>query len=204
LCEFNESFPEHAVAIEPGDTSQILAALLNRRIDLGLSLEPQKEPQVEFHPLFIDELDFIVSPLHPWAQAGRIERSEIPRQNYILYNKQSVTFRVIEEYFRREHIVLNAIIELGSMEAIKELVKLGLGVSILARWIARADIKAGWLTALPLGRRKLQRRWGILHWRGKRLNLAEETFLGLCKGACAELNGPSLEAQPEPEAQIST
>jgi hypothetical protein len=37
--------------------------------------------------------------------------------------------------------------------------------------------------ALPLGRKKLQRRWGILHWRGKRLNLTEETFIGLCESA---------------------
>ena len=41
--------------------------------------------------------------------------------------------------------------------------------------------------ALPLGRRKLQRRWGVLHWRGKRLNLAEETFVGLCEAACLSL-----------------
>jgi DNA-binding transcriptional LysR family regulator len=69
------------------------------------------------------------------------------------------------------------------MEATKELVKLGLGVSILAPWIARKEIEAGSLVALPLGRRKLQRRWGILQWRGKRLTLAEETFIGLCKSA---------------------
>jgi DNA-binding transcriptional LysR family regulator len=71
------------------------------------------------------------------------------------------------------------------MEATKELVKLGLGVSILAPWIARKEIEDGSLVALPLGRRKLQRRWGILQWRGKRLTLAEETFIGLCKSACA-------------------
>jgi DNA-binding transcriptional LysR family regulator len=80
-------------------------------------------------------------------------------------------------------MVLNAVIELGSMEAIKELVKLGLGVSILAPWIARREIEEGALVALSLGRRKLERRWGILHWRGKRLNLAEETFIGLCESA---------------------
>jgi DNA-binding transcriptional LysR family regulator len=73
------------------------------------------------------------------------------------------------------------------MEAIKELVKLGLGASILAPWIARKEIEEGSLVALPLGRRKLERRWGILHWRGKRLNLAEETFVGLCDAACAPL-----------------
>jgi DNA-binding transcriptional LysR family regulator len=178
LREFKESFPEHAITIEPGDTPELLASLLDQRIDLALSLAASNEPQLEFHPLFTDELHFIVAALHPWAKAGRVERSEIPRQNYILYNKHSITFR----------LVLNTVIELGSMEATKELVKLGIGVSILAPWIAQKEIEEGSLVALPLGRRKLQRHWGILHWRGKRLNLAEETFIGLCESASAPLH----------------
>jgi DNA-binding transcriptional LysR family regulator len=187
LREFKESFPDHAITIEPGDTPELVAALLRQKIDLALSLEPEKEPQLEFHPLFIDELHFIVSALHPWVTTGRVERDDIPKQNYILYNKKSITFRIVEEYFRREQMVLNTVIELGSMEAIKELVKLGVGVSILAPWIAKKEIEEGSLIALPLGRRKLQRPWGIIHWRGKRLNLAEETFVGLCEAACAPL-----------------
>jgi len=187
LREFKESFPEHSITIEPGDTPELVASLLRQRIDLALSLEPAHEPQLEFHPLFTDDLQFIVAALHPWAQAGRVERSEIPRQNYITYRKHSVTFRLIEEYFRREQMVLNSVIELGSMEATKELVKLNIGISILARWIARKEIEDGSLISLSLGARKLQRRWGILKWRGKRLNLAEETFIGLCESAAVPL-----------------
>ncbi len=189
LREFKESFPDHAITIEPGDTPEIVAALLNQRIDLALSLA-SNEPQLEFHPLFTDELHFILAALHPWAKAGRVERAEIPRQNYILYNKRSITFRLIEDYFRREEMVLNTVIEVGSMEATKELVKLGIGVSILAPWIAQKEIEEGSLVALPLGRKKLQRRWGILYWRGRRLSLAEETFIGLCESACASLRIP--------------
>jgi DNA-binding transcriptional LysR family regulator len=183
LREFKESFPEHVITIEAGDTPELVNSLLRHKIDLALSLEADREPRLDFHSLFNDELHFIVGAMHPWAQARRVERSAIPRQNYILYSKHSVTFRIVEEYFRREQMTLNTVIELGSMEATKEFVKLGLGVSILAPWIARKEIEDGSIVALPLGRRKLQRRWGILHWRGKRLNLAEETFMGLCQSA---------------------
>jgi len=186
LREFKKSFPDHAITIEPGETPELVTALLNQRIDLALSLT-SNEPQLEVHPLFTDELHFIVSALHPWVKAGRVERMEIPRQNYILYNKHSSTFRLIEDYFRREQMVLNTVIEVGSMEATKELVKLGIGVSILAPWIAQKEIEEGSLVALPLGRRKLQCHWGILHWRGKRLNLVEETFIGLCESASIPL-----------------
>ncbi len=84
---------------------------------------------------------------------------------------------------------MNTVIEMGSMEATKELVKLGVGVSILAPWIAQKELEEGSLVVLPLGRRKLQRQWGILHWRGKRLSLAEETFVGLCESATMGLRG---------------
>jgi DNA-binding transcriptional LysR family regulator len=187
LREFKESFPEHAITIEPGDTQELVALLLRHRIDLALTLEPEKEPQLDLHPLFSDELRFIVGPMHPWAKTGRVERSEIPRQNYVLYNKRSVTFRLIDNYFRAEQMTLNTVIELGSMEATKELIKLGMGVSILAPWIARKEIETGSVVALPLGRRRLVRRWGIQHYRGKRMNLAEETFIGLCEAACEPL-----------------
>jgi DNA-binding transcriptional LysR family regulator len=187
LREFKESFPEHSISLETGDTPELVPSLLQHRIDLALSLEVEREPRLEFHPLFTDELHFIVSALHPWARAGKVERSEIARENHILYSKRSLTFGLIENYFRQEDIILNTIIEVGSMEATKELVKLGLGISVLAPWITKKEIEEGSLISLPLGRRKLQRRWGILHWRGKRLNLAEETFIGLCESACATL-----------------
>ncbi len=191
MREFKESFPDHVVTIEPGDTPDLVSSLLRQRIDLALSLEPANEPQLEFHPLFTDELHFIVGAMHPWARTEHVERADIPRQNYILYSKNSITFRLIEQYFRREEMTLNTVMELGSMEATKELVKLGIGISILAPWIARKELEDGSLVALPLGRRKLERRWGILHWKGRRLSLAEETFVGLCDSACVPLRSRS-------------
>ncbi len=187
LREFKESFPACAISIEPGDTPEMIDALRAHRIDLAVNLEPRREEPLEFRPLFTDELLFLLSPLHPWARAGRVTRAEITSQHYILYGKGSYTFQMIEAYFREEQIVLHSLLDLGDMEAIKELVKLGLGVSILAPWIARKELEEKSLVALPLGKRKLKRRWGVLHWRARRLSLAEETFIGLCESVCARI-----------------
>src|SRR5215470_19222486 len=46
LREFKESFPEHAITIEPGDTPQLVTALLRHKVDLALALEPDREPQL--------------------------------------------------------------------------------------------------------------------------------------------------------------
>lgn len=198
LREFKESFPEYTITIESGDAPELIGALAQQRIDLALTLETHNQTQFECHPLFADNLEFLVSPLHPWAKSGKVERSEIPRQNYILYSKRSITFRLIEEYFRHEDMALNTVIELGSMEATKELVKLGIGASIVAPWIVRKEIQDGALVSLPLGRRKLERRWGILHSRGRHLNLAEETFIGLCESASVPLQEPGKMSVERP------
>ncbi|HEV7868252.1 MAG TPA: LysR family transcriptional regulator [Chthoniobacteraceae bacterium] len=187
LREFKESFPQCAISIEPGDTPEMIAALQAHRIDLAVNLEPHRNDRLDFRPLFTDELVFVVSPLHPWAKAKKVVRDQIARQQYILYGKGSYTFAMIEQYFRKEEIVLHSLLELGNMEAIKELVKLGLGVSILAPWTARKELEEGSLVTLPLGQRKLKRRWGVLHWQGRRLSLAEETFIGLCESVAERL-----------------
>ena len=188
LREFKESFPKCLIQIEPGDTATALELLENRRIDLALALEPRHLGELEFRPLFKDELRFLVSPIHPWAKAGRVDRSEITRQRYILYTRKSYMAEMIDEYFQQEAMVLPSSIELGNMEAIKELVKLGLGVSILAPWVAQKELAEGSLHALPLGQRKLDRTWGILHRKSEHLSLAHQTFIGLCSAVADNLS----------------
>ncbi len=186
LREFKDSFPNCTISIEPGDTPEMIEALRNHKIDLAVNLEPKRGEPLDFRPLFTDEMQFIVSPQHPWARAGKVERNEIARQNYIVYKRRSYTSEMIEEHFRTDDIVLFSQLDLGNMEAIKELVKLGIGISILAPWTAKKEIEAGTLVALPLGKRKLKRRWGILHWEGRRMSMVEETFIGLCKTVTEE------------------
>ena len=182
LREFRQSYPKCVIRIEPGDHSHQLDLLRGGHIDLAIILEPPPQSMAEFAfvPLFQDELRFVVAPLHPWAALGRVPRESIEAETLVLYNKASQTFRLVSEYFRDERIVLTNFIELGSMEAIKELVKIGIGAGILAPWIARAELDSGSLISLPLGARKLKRRWGIAHLKGRRLALGEETFVGLC------------------------
>ncbi len=191
LVTQKEKFPQCQVTVASADMSEAIELLHNGHADLVLSLEPGPEAGVEFIPLFSDELQFLVSAQHPWAVAGRVVREEIPTQPYILYSRSSYTSRLVEGYFRHEDMTLLKMMEVGSMSAIREMVGRGLGVSILAPWVAREDIASGKLVALPLGRRKLTRNWGVLHRRGRRLSMSEEEFVTLCRREGAQLVGGS-------------
>ncbi len=187
LREFKKMHPKCRITLEPGDTPALIEAVREQRLDLAITLAPQREPALEFQRLFADELMFIVPPQHPWVEAGGVARPEISRQSFILYSRTSHTFRAVENYFREEGIALNTAMELGSIDTIKELVKIGMGISVLATWIAREELKAGLLVALPLGRRKLRRDWGILHGKERTLSLVEAEFVRLCREAIITL-----------------
>ncbi len=196
LREFRESFPKCVIRIEPGDHQRQLELLRAGHVDLAFLLEPHSEisEDLTFVPLFEDELRFFVAPQHPWAQLQGVPTGALETETLILYNKASYTFQLVADYFKEEKVVLTNFIELGSMEAIKELVKLGLGAGVLAPWIARSELADGTLVSLPLGRRKLSRRWSVAHWKGRRLALAEEIFVGLCETVARNLGVAELRA----------
>ena len=189
LREFKQSFPQCVIRIEPGDGPEMIELLRSNKIDLALMLKPEKSGEVTFRPLFEDELRLLVAPMHAWAQKGKVPRDEIANETLILYNKGSYTFRMVIDYFQRDKITMTNFIELGSMEAIKELVKIGLGAGILAPWIARKELAEKSLISFPLGVRKLRRSWGVAYLRGRKLPLAEETFAGLCESVTENIMG---------------
>ncbi len=189
LTDFKNEFPNCHIVIEPGDTPELIDLLHEHQIDLAIALEPRHHEQLEYSELFADELNFVVGPDHPWADQGHSTRTEIPTQNYIFYSKNSYTFQMVGKYFSEDDMVLKTVMELGSMEAIKEMVKLGMGISVLAPWIVRRDIDEGSLVALPLGRRKLKRKWGIMHWRNRPLGYPEQAFIDMCRRATSDFAG---------------
>jgi len=188
IRQFQAKFPNCAVRIEPGDHGRQMELLRAGEVDLAIGVEvpgPASEG-LEYSPLFEDGLAFFLSPKHRWATLGSVPREAIPHETLILYERTSYSFRILSEYFREEKIILGNFIELGSMEAIKEMAKLGLGAAVLSPWVARDEVHAGELVALPLGRKKLRYRWAIAHWKGRRLAHAEEMFIKLCAAGTAE------------------
>jgi DNA-binding transcriptional LysR family regulator len=188
LREFRESFPGYSLSITPGDTPAITELLAEGTIDLAIMLRVDRRSNLRYHDLFTDDLGFLVSPLHPWAKAGRADRKELAAQHLVVYSRNSATFRMIERYFVRQQVPLRDWIELGSTEAIKELVKLGLGISITASWISRPEIKSRSLVWLPLPGMRLKRTWCVASQAAKELSVAEQTFIGLCKAVAADLD----------------
>ncbi|SKB04286.1 DNA-binding transcriptional regulator, LysR family [Prosthecobacter debontii] len=185
--EFKESFPQYEIRVLPGETPEIMEKLQDNQVDLAVTLGPPDTSQLVCQTIFEDELEFLVSPLHPWV-------SKVPKikdavtETFIVSSRSSLNFLMIQEYFLKQGVRLQHFIELGSSEAIKELAKLGLGIAVAARWIAQSEIAAGQLVPIRLPKAKLRRRWVTSFLKGRPLNLAERTFIGLCEEVGRRMN----------------
>ncbi len=181
LREFQLSFPQCEIRIEPGDTESILPLLEDGEIDLVVGLRLPKVTGYNYRKLFEDELSLVVSPSHPWAAKERLTREDIETQRFIVYGRSSYTFQLIARYFEKEGVTLRSPLELGSMEAIKELAKIGFGVGVVAPWVAASEFAQQTLVHRKIKKHRITREWGVYFSRGKTLTLAEETFAGICE-----------------------
>lgn len=181
LREFRGCFPGVRISVEAADSPEGLQMLEDNRVDIAFCIGMRASAPFDERPLFTDEMYFLVSPEHRWAKHGRAAAGELGEQDFLLYSKRSESFRLIMSHCAAVGEVPRRFIELGSMAAIKELAKINLGVAVLAPWVAAEEIEAGSLIALPMGRRKLKRRWRMAWLAGRRLSVNEETFVGLCE-----------------------
>jgi LysR family transcriptional regulator, low CO2-responsive transcriptional regulator len=194
LREFTRSFPNTLITVEAGDTPLALQLFEANRIDMALCIEPKQDKTFQFTRIFADELVFVVSPLHPWAQEGKVNRQGISREHFVLHNRTSYTFRLVEEYFQTEGITLNPAIEIGNIEGMKEVIRLGLGIGVLPLWVISRELVDGTLISFPLGKRKLKRIWGILHRHDRRLALPEKSFISIAKRILPPMTGAETQS----------
>jgi LysR family transcriptional regulator, low CO2-responsive transcriptional regulator len=181
LREFKRRYAQQQISVVLGDTPPTVERLIKGDLDVGVVVLPVARPDIETLDLFEDELAVIVYPGHPWAKRKRIDVVEIPKQQFIVYSKSSATFRIVEKFFQDEGIVLSSFIEAGDIEMVKELIKLELGVGIMAPWTAQKEIQSGSLVARRLTQRRIRRTWGLIHMTGRAWPPSHRVFSGLCR-----------------------
>jgi LysR family transcriptional regulator, low CO2-responsive transcriptional regulator len=187
--------------IQSGDTPHSLELLRANKIDLGFGITPETATDLELRPVFRDELMFVFSSSHPWSDRRVITREEIRAQQFITYQRSSVTAELIDDHFRQLDIAPNATMEVDSIGAITELLKLNLGVSILAPWTVEQELTRKILKMRPLGAKPLRRQWSVFSLAKRRMTLAEEDFCRLCRNQTSGMrldrgDVPSMKQPP--------
>ena len=121
-------------------------------------LGADKNLEIEFVPCFTDELRLITTRDHEWAKSESVDWTKVAGENFMLLdNRASYSFRMINDYLEQNGLKLTSFMEISSSDASKELIKLGLGVGVMADWLVANEVASGDLVSLPLGFGKLTR-----------------------------------------------
>lgn len=180
LREVKQSFPGCSILVKPDQGHANLERLRHDEVDIVLAVSMRDGTQdLEKVDWFSDELLVILPPFHPLAKKERLTALDIDHETVHIFGNDSQSDILIREFLGSNGVRPREFIEIGNIEAVKEMVKIGQGIAFLPVWVVQNEIREGSLIACPLEMDPLPRDWSI-YWTGRRLNLLEETFFGLC------------------------
>jgi DNA-binding transcriptional LysR family regulator len=164
LRELTVNYPDLEIIVTTGNSDEIIRAIDDNALDLALVTLPVRGDRLAVTPLLDDPLVAVLPPAS--ASPSRLRPGDFTGMPLILYERGGTTSRIISAWFARAGSAAKPVMELGSAEAIKRLIGVGLGRSILPELSVRAEAASGELVIRPLAP-ALTRTLGLVHRRDK-------------------------------------
>src|SRR5688572_2789472 len=159
VTAFRQEWPRVEVRIIAEATADPVRALLDGALDLAIVAGDVDERRLGCTSLFEDEQVVVVAPDHPLASRAFVAPHDLQNEHLILYTTHSSESSVLREVLRPAGVEPRQLTRVQLTEAIVELVKAGLGISVLARWAIAPQLRDGSLVGVPLTARGFHRRW---------------------------------------------
>ena len=168
LRDLRRRLPGLEITVGTGNTADIVKAIEDNLIDLGLVTMPVAGRMLEVTPVLEDEF-VAIAPRLEIRLPARVTAAALAELPVLLFEPGGNTRRITDAWFARTGVALKPIMSLGSVEAIKELVAAGLGCAVLPRMAVRKPADRAGLTVRSLSPR-LQRKLAVVVRRDKPLH----------------------------------
>jgi len=150
IGRFRQRYPGIAADVRRVPARQIAVELQQRSLDFGaLTFRPSEQGLLEV-PIGSDELVLLVPPAHPFAKHPQVSMEEVAGESVVAHNDPSPARERVLRMFEERHLPLRMVISLPSLDGIKRAVEMKLGVALLPRRCAIAEIAGGRLFAVPV------------------------------------------------------
>ena len=152
LHKFHQLHPDANLHIKVGGSSEVLQMVVNEEVQLGLARFMQ-HPDVDALNLYDEEAVLVVHPEHPFARTGAAAMAQVAQEPLIVYDPGdpgSSYFQFINRVCRDAGVTPKVEMNLDSVEAAKNMVQLGLGISFLPRSGVRRELDSGSLSLIAL------------------------------------------------------
>ena len=143
LQKFQQLYPDANLHIKVGGSSDVLQMVVDEEVQLGLARFMQ-HPDVDTLHLYDEEAVLVVHPGHSFTKTRVAAMSQVAQEPLIVYDPGdpgSSYFQFINRVCRDAGVTAKVEMNLDSVEAAKNMVRLGLGVSFLPRSAVRREVE---------------------------------------------------------------
>jgi LysR family transcriptional regulator for metE and metH len=156
---FHRRFPMVDVSLAVECTVRPLEALLEGKLDVAIVTQSVDHDQIRVRPLFEDEHAAIVAPDHPFAKRQFVRPEDFSSERLLLYSSSPDDSFTIQRILRPAGVTPRRVSFVMLTEAILEMVKARLGISVMQTWAIEPALRAGEIRAIPITAGGIHRRW---------------------------------------------
>lgn len=185
LSDFSSTYPDVKFTVSHYDSQYAISEILNEKISFGLVGSKINNPQIEYLDLIDDELILITpNDLYIENENGYIDLDKLYDLKFIMRKEGSGTLSLILNTLKNNNFAidrLNIAAHIESNESIKEMVRVGIGVSFVSYISAIDFINSKKLNFYRVKNVSFTRKFFFIYSKKKAFNPLENRFLySLC------------------------
>jgi len=192
IASYRQQYSALQVRVTIANTADIVAAVANYEVDVGLIEGPCHASGIQVEPWLMDDLLIVCAPQHAILDGSavkgnaaadkKISVKALREAEWLLREPGSGTREAVEQTLLPHLHHLRQSCEFGNSEAIKHATAAGLGISCLSRAVVADFLESGRLVEMNTTLPKLHRHFYLIHSREKILSLRLMQFLAFCRG----------------------
>ncbi|VBB06348.1 transcription regulator hth lysr [Lucifera butyrica] len=180
--QFNQLYPHIKIRITNRPSPVCIELLQKGMVDVSVANIP---PQAEEYPNITMQKQktiqdvFIAGKAFARLQHKTLELKELETYPLLMLENHTTTRRFFNSFLEKHNLRITPEIELGSIDLLIDLVKIGLGLSFVAKEYIQKELAGGDLFILDIGEPVAPRYWGVLTHDKMPVTPAVERFMAL-------------------------
>jgi len=152
FASFHQRYPNVRLKVRVNHTDELVTLVEQGEVELGLILDPRLQSELLIiKELFRQPLHLLVSARHPLAQkAAAITLEQIANEPLLLLDETSRMGQITQRIFAQRGLSLRPLVEIESVEGLKEMVRRGIGVTLTLPALIRPSQIGSDLALLPI------------------------------------------------------
>ncbi|MCL6442436.1 MAG: LysR family transcriptional regulator [Alicyclobacillus sp.] len=149
-----EKFPNCDFPLKVSANEQLLDDIQRGSVDVGFTyLRPVEFVEnVSVIQVAKEQNILVCAPDHPLTKMAEVTFSDLENERIIVYNRESVTTKLISHYLEKYHLKEYRQVEISNVGWMKMMVRKGLGVAFLQKMIVQEELESGKLVKVNFDR----------------------------------------------------